>query len=614
MRQHLCLIGLVSAVLLPASTARPQVVPTPTPAGPDHGRLVHDRLSAIAQAAAKDGDFKAAADAADAVFAYVVAYVPSRQDELFTDAAFARRLYRQLADCDQQTARDLLSFLQQNDALARTLAFLVDERERAGEVYGVLNTLREKRGDKLPGFATLTAALCVVMDRPLARQINENRVEAPDAVALFDYFTENERKMLFGLKPVPAELLVWTVDSTASIDQMNWALDHYAGDRNVGKLFFNVHYDYDHLRTGKPKQVTTSGYTLENILKFGGVCVDQAYFATEVGKAIGVPTAFATAQSGEVGHAWVGFLQAQGRSAAWNFNVGRYSAYQGIRGNVTDPQTRQTIPDSYVSVLAELVGTKPAQRWAAAAFVDAAAYLRDQTESFRPARLAEEPGDSSVLTPRSTDTNAQLDLIEAGLRQTPGYSRGWFALTALAEDGGMSLSQKKKWAGLLQRMCGANYPDFTMAVLSPMIASIQDADEQMQLWEAAFKLFRRRADLCAEVRIAQGKLWESLDEPAKAGQCYEDVIRRFANDGPFVITALEKTEQMLAKAGKADRTVKLYQTTWAQITPPDAMAAAFASQSNYYRVGMMYAKRLEEAGQADEATRVREQIRRQIGV
>ena len=61
------------------------------------------------------------------------------------------------------------------------------------------------------------------------------------------------------------------------------------------------------------KKVTAAGWSLPNILQHGGVCADQAYFAVTVGKSIGVPTAYTIGLGGEVGHAWVGFLQARGK-------------------------------------------------------------------------------------------------------------------------------------------------------------------------------------------------------------------------------------------------------------------------------------------------------------
>jgi hypothetical protein len=146
-----------------------------------------------------------------------------------------------------------------------------------------------------------------------------------------------------------------------------------------------------------------------------------------------------------------------------------------------------------------------------------------------------------------------------------------------------------------------------------MIASIENPREQSKLWDGVFGLFRRRSDLAAEARMAQGALWEQQGDARRAGQCYEDVINRFANAGPFVIDALAKTEQMLVETGKADRVPRLYGMTWKRLKPPGDEAAVFASQANWYKVGRIYADRLEAAGDADEAADVRAELNKRVG-
>src|SRR5205807_3987797 len=116
-------------------------------------------------------------------------------------------------------------------------------------------------------------------DKPLERHINENTAKGADPIEIFDYYVKNESRMYFGIRNVPAELLAYVVDTTASVEEMGWALQKYAGDKEVGKRFFDVKYDYDNFRKGTPKKITTLGFTLPNILKYGGVCADQAYFA-----------------------------------------------------------------------------------------------------------------------------------------------------------------------------------------------------------------------------------------------------------------------------------------------------------------------------------------------
>jgi hypothetical protein len=560
----------------------------------------------------KDGDFDRAADRAQKLFDFAVGYATNRETKAFVEAAFAQRLTSQLAQAKASDRPALLTLMRKWPKLARELAFAIDRSDDVGAAYALLLKLHADHGDTIGQYPELTAAICIVHDTKLTRRINENAVKATDATKLFDYFVKNRKKLLFGIEKVPTELLIWVVDSTAQIDEMQWALDKYEGDTSVGSRFFDIEYDYAHLRTGREKQVTRKGFTLPNIKAYGGVCADQAYFAMSVGKAIGVPSAYVVGQSAEVGHAWVGYLEARGRRAGWNFDVGRYEAYQGVRGNVRNPQTRKVVPDSFVSLLAELIGTRTADRHITIAMIDAALRLREKTKGaagdFKPEYLGPLEDDKTPPPARDGSAKSQLALIETGLRANLGNARAWFAVRDLAKSGEMSLGQIRTWAGLVQKMTGRKYPDFTLTMLKPMIAQIQSPHEQSRLWDSAFGLFNRRKDLAAEVRIAQGELWEKLEQPRKAGKCYEDVLRRFVNDGPFAITALKRTEAMLVETGKESKVVELYASTWQRTQRPQEMAGDFLSQSNWYRIGKLYAAKLAAAGEKEKAADVLKQI------
>jgi hypothetical protein len=394
---------------------------------------------------------------------------------------------------------------------------------------------------------------------------------------------------------------------------MQWAVKKYAGNRNVGGLFFDIKYDYDHFADGDPKKVTVAGWNLPNILRIGGVCADQAYFSVSVGKAIGVPTAYVSARSSEVGHAWVGFLQSDGKTAWWNFNSGRYESYRGVRGNMQDPQTRRTVPDSTVALLAGVALVPELDRQYATAMSDAARRLIEPTNSKKPFKPVT-PNGVELAPAREASTANALKLLEAGLTVCPAQVDGWRVVEKLADEGNLSLDDKRKWENVLYRLCGEKYPDFYLDILEPMIATVTDVNEQNALWNGAFKRFGSRPDLAASVRMSQAKMWLKAEKPEKAGQCYEDVIDRYANAGPFVVDALGRAEQILRKAKDGRRILMLYEKAWGQIEKPRDMAPEFARQSNYYRVGKLYAQRLQEAGLSNDAAKVRTAIgERQAG-
>ncbi len=376
-----------------------------------------------ALSAAEQGDWPTGLSQANAAFDLAVAYGSQQDISAFRQAAFVRRMIFQLQPLEADQRRDLLDYLGKHDELAHTLVFAVRNGDNVKGVYELLDQLRSQRAQQVEEFPELTAALCVVRDVPLVRRLNENTVQAAEPIDVFDFYVQHERQMFFGLRNVPVDLLIYVVDSTASIDEMNWALRKYAGTANVGKLFFDISYDYASFEGTAKKKVTEEGYSLPNILKYGGVCIDQAYFATSVGKAIGVPSTICTGADAEAGHAWVGFLQSQGRRAAWNFNSGRYESFQGLRGNVADPQTGKRIADSYVSLLGESIGASATDREDAVALIEAARRLSGAKHEGGEFVAPDRPGDA--MSPRTANCTSELDLIEMGLRQCPAYSPGW---------------------------------------------------------------------------------------------------------------------------------------------------------------------------------------------
>jgi hypothetical protein len=574
---------------------------------------VKQKVDKALSGAQEGGDLDAAVNQLAGLFDQSIAWSKDADRDSIQEADFGLRLAEDVQKLPANEQRDWLIYLKANPGLASTLVFLIKPEQDPARVFAVLKKLREARGPQLEKYANLTAAICVVHARPLERYINENKVKAVDPLQIFDFYVKNESRMFFGVQAVPAELLVWVVDTTASIEEMNWALAKYAGDRKVGARFFDIQYDYDNFEKGTPKKVDVAGYNLQNILKCGGICADQAYFAVEVGKSIGVPTAYTVGTSADASHAWVGFLEAQNGKGWWDFNSGRYTAYRGVLGSVEDPQTRAEMPDNYVSVLAEMIGTRPVDRQSADAMVDAAHRLIDLDHDGKPLAPAALPTDPPVSNlrpaPRKAGTADALALTELALRQSVGTPAAWFVVRDLAADNKLSMADKQRWSGVLQRLGAVKYPDFTLSILMPMIQTIPDPKQQNAMWNAVFTMFQSRFDLAATIRMQQAAAWQAQGNTPNAGACYMDVIERYADAGPFVLDALSKAEQLLRDSKREANIVKLYQQCWAKTVKPPADYSQILAESNWYQVGALYAQKLQAAGDTAGAAAVVAQLR-----
>ncbi len=564
-------------------------------------------------ALAKNGQFGIARKKLGRLEDQVIGYMPRNGLIALRRADFARRLVDQLSSISNHQHRmHMLKFLLANHELAATMVFLNRPgQQNVSQVYHRLAAMHRELGPMVVAYPNLTAAICAVLYKPLTMQINENKVHSPDPVALFKYYVHYQRAMYFGIRNVPARLLIYVVDSCSSIRSMTWALNKYHGDSMVGQVFFQVPYDYNAYLHGSKKQVDIKGYNLPNILQYGGVCADQAFFASEVGKAIGVPTAYDVGMSSVVGHAWVGFLQQVGNQAAWNFNVGRYSEYRGVVGIVQTPMTRRNEPDSFMSLSGQFIGTTQHQRWNAVVLTDAT--LRLLSFSATGGKFSPPPLPTNVFgamaKPLINSVPTQLALLKRAVHQCDGYAESWMLVGYLASKGKLTLAEKTLWAGALMRLCGQRYPDFAMAVVQPMIMSVKNPQQQNQFWNRAFRIFApTRFDLAAQVRIMQARLWRKAGHYNRAGRYLMDVITQYANAGPFILKALHQAAALLRRQKHNSKITKLYEVTWARIHAPPRMADPFMHESNWYRVGKLLETRLRKQGKTLLADKVRREL------
>lgn len=133
--------------------------------------------------------------------------------------------------------------------------------------------------------------------------------------------------------------LVWVVDAPVPESELLWAQKNVNySRRDWGKAYSSIRYRMDRATQGKNPY---TAYTLEQILKEGGICGDQAYFAAVSAKANGIPGMMITGEGNRGGHAWFGYELDRGN---WNLTCGRYNDSYAA-GTTIDPQTRKSVKE-----------------------------------------------------------------------------------------------------------------------------------------------------------------------------------------------------------------------------------------------------------------------------
>ncbi|MSR28592.1 MAG: hypothetical protein EXS03_03325 [Phycisphaerales bacterium] len=481
---------------------------------------------------------------------------------------------------------------------ARTLALVAEpDAEEAAKVVRIARALMAQRSEAVERFPELAAAVSVVLDVPVVMAVNENVARGCDPIVVFDHFVASEWRMFFGLRGIAPELLIYLVDVAATPDELAWALSQFAGHPAVGELYDKVEYDFDHLEKGQPKKVNEAGWNLRNILKFGGICADQAYFATTVGKAIGVPCAYTAATDGVLSHAWIGFVAKSGRHPQWT-ETGRFGAYQGVEGLTRDPQTQRQVSNTQMPMLVQY-GIEPSGDRAYAAALRIAAR-----------KLC---GDPKAKTPPAPQAIAQaLELAGLAVRACITDPRSWSVVALAAQSGAMTTEQKQLWATDIVDLCGESYPEYALRTIAPMIESITDPGERHQALDGAFKLFQSRGDLAGQILMQQAALFEAETNLAAAGRCYETVLERYPNDGPFAISALKAASAILGTTNNVMANVTLHDRAFRSMEVPEGISPQFARQSNWFRSGVMLAAALRLAGRDRDALLLEQRMATQM--
>lgn len=551
-----------------------------------------DEARAIVAEAYTSGDWGAAARRARELLLQT-SHAQGADAEGFVAAAYAARLTSQLDGAEPTVRAQAAPIFARYPELARVFAFLIKPEDNVDESFTLLTRLHAAHGDRISEYAALAAAIAVVHDSDSSRYAGDGMYPAATPEEVFAFYAGHGGRMFFGVKDQSAELLTYVVTAQASPREMAWALEEYAGNKQIGRTFFEVPYDTAHFRAGRDKRIEATGYTLQNLKKRGGICADQAYFASNVGRAIGVPSVYVWGRGGELSHAWPGFLELKGRDRlAWNFDFGRYSDYEDIRGNVVHPQTGETVADSVVALSARLFTTPTSKRWFAVASLDAAN------------AALEADGDAGVA--------AALALLQSGLEACPAYAEGWHKVAELAEARRLPDEQKDRWANALLRLCGEESPDFVLDVVGPMARSVRNPRQQEALWKLLGERVGQRKDLAARVLVEQAEMWERTGRRDSAGRCYLEVVKRYANDGPFAVQALQACAELLAEGGRRAQVAALYADAWKAMNVPSTLPRDRIMQSNWYQVGDRYAIALAQAGNTSEAADVRQRLERMM--
>jgi tetratricopeptide (TPR) repeat protein len=282
-----------------------------------------------------------------------------------------------------QVSRELQLALLGNTALSEEFFLLLSPVDSPTEVLAILQKLFKAEPGLFADYGSLALAVAVVYDVPPMPHWPHGQVSAaqlprqlPPPEKVFGYWAKLDRTngTLQRLRRLPAGELKFLVDIAVPFAELDWARQNVS----LGLLDFAKAYDLIKYRKDRVEQNVYhwpgADYRLATILQQGGICVDQAYFASTAGKAKGIPTILFLGAGLDGRHAWFGYLDVNQK---WQLDCGRYADQKYISGIACDPQTWGSINDHELGFITERFRALPTYKLSVMHTAFATEYLRD---------------------------------------------------------------------------------------------------------------------------------------------------------------------------------------------------------------------------------------------
>ena len=279
-------------------------------------------------------------------------------------------------------SRELQLALLGNAAFSEEFFTLQSPVDNPAQVLAILQQIYAAEPALFADYQSLALAVAVVYDVPPPPLWPHGQVSArvlprtlPPPARTFAYWAKLDRAnfTLQRLRRLPASELKFLVDVVAPFSELDWARKNVPpGLTEFEKAYGLIKYRKDRIELN---QYSWPGadYRLATILAQGGICVDQAYFASTVGKAKGIPTIMFRGAGLDGRHAWFGYLDAGER---WHLDCGRYADQKFVVGLAYDPQTWGDLNDHELLFITERFRALPTYKLSVMHTNFAAEYLR----------------------------------------------------------------------------------------------------------------------------------------------------------------------------------------------------------------------------------------------
>ena len=431
-------------------------------------------------------------------------------------------------------AESLFAWLDKNLEVKETLFTAIDPvNEDPGKVLLVFRDLWRFNADAVKKNDELAVAVSVVWDNAKAvydyighqrrtKSIMPDGVDKIGALDNFKYVLDRQAKLKGPQQQLPWEFLVHVVNNRTPNDERDWAIDKYLPRRSmIGNTYKDIVYDTEMLKTNsRVCKLNDKPYTLDSILKHGGVCAMQADFAARVGKSLMVPAEYVSGEANFGGlHAWVMWAEVKAvNKDTVTFSLESYGRYGGDHyyvGHLKNPQTGQRMTDRDMERRLTAVGAAPYNSRHSDLLMRAYSTVRDAKEY--------------TIKQQVTYLNKVLALY-------PMCSAAWTELGALYRDGKLTDVALSKDRTEQAVIVFAKFPDFSWTLIDDLLTPQKDKAYRTHMFNRVTTAYENlgRPDLACEARLKLVEYQVEANDNKKAFDGLAFTVKKFPDEGRYV--------------------------------------------------------------------------------
>ncbi len=517
-------------------------------------------------------------------------------------------------------------WLIEHRAVSRRLFRAVEEIRLSEDALKKLHELvkaEEKRVIEYPDLAVAFAT-------SIPMKHYRDQPEASSMLDSFRWYTDPKAKFLrYDLKKMPYEVSRYLATSRLDTKERKWAVAKYRKSRKPARSYFDLKYDYDHYRKGIPKKIAKVAYTLPNLRKAGGGCLEQAYYAGEVCRALGIPATIVLGRggSGET-HAWVACLKLTrgGSEAEWDSRTGRHESQLYYIGVLREPAGGKEILDCELALLCAATHLPLRRREQA----DTATELAKIVEK---AMGETAQGDLSVLknlaqrynqelaknnrqartgwikAQRKIDMSLAKDLIDTAIDRNLAHGPVWELIIELAKADRLEIDHLYRFFDVLVVRTAKQYPDYSCRLIMRIVPTINAPERRKKAYKNAVGIYSKRPDLQGWILIALGEDYQKQGKNKKALQTYERAASRCSNLTEIVLEASGRAEAMFIERKRRNLAIKMYSRLFAKAKKAKNVHSTFRQQTAHYLLGKRLIQLLIDEGKMSAAKRIEAQIK-----